>query len=167
MKLFNTNLIGLQGHPHPAITDLNSTWEVRKARPHMKIIAGNYLTYQVKSEQSGGSATCRICDSGCPETIEHFITACKSLEPERQRIIPEFHALCKATKNKVNFEFIQNDENTLCQFIVDPTSMNLPQRVNLSDPLVSKFFTLSRDICYSLDKRRMNILRNLDKHSSE
>ena len=163
MQYLNTTLLGLRGRFHPAIADLNTSWEVVRARPHMKFISGSYLTYQMKADQSGGSPRCRICDSGASETISHIITTCTRLEPVRSRILKEFQALCNMSPSKVNFDIIKQNEHTLCQFLIDPTSMNLPFRVSVNDSLMPQFFKLSRDLCYTLDKTRTNILTELSK----
>ena len=163
MQYLNTTFLGLRGRFHPAIADLNTSWEVVRARPHMKFISGSYLTYQMKADQSGGSPRCRICDSGASETISHIITTCTRLEPDRSRILKEFQALCNMSLSKVNFDIIKQNEHTLCQFLIDPTSMNLPFRVSVNDSLMPQFFKLSRDLCYTLDKTRTNILTELSK----
>ena len=36
--------------------------QVKNMRPHIKMLLGDFLTYQTKSEQSGGSPHCRF---GC------------------------------------------------------------------------------------------------------
>ena len=161
MTFFNVNLLSLRGKYHPALADLNTSWDVAKARSHLKFISGNYLTYQIKAEQSGGSPRCRICESGHPETIEHIIISCKTLDSYRKGILIEFQQLCKSTRNNLNFDLFLEDETSLCQFIIDPTSMNLTNRVSLSDPLVQQFFKLSRDICHTLDKARMEMLKKM------
>ena len=34
--------------------------KVRKSRSHFKFLSGKYLTYKVKSDQSGGSPRCKL-----------------------------------------------------------------------------------------------------------
>ena len=51
----------------------------------------------------------------------------------------------------------------LCQLILDPTSLNLPMRVSMQDPLVLEFFRLSRDFCHTIDKTRIALLKNLEQ----
>ena len=72
MEYLNTNLLGLTGRQHPAIQNIHSSWEVRISRPHVKFLSGNYLTYAIKSEQSGGSARCRM--SVCIGSSKHEFT---------------------------------------------------------------------------------------------
>ena len=63
MKYLNVSLSGLNGKRHPALNNLISSHEVKKSRIHLKMLAGDYLTYKVKSKQSGGSPSCISCDS--------------------------------------------------------------------------------------------------------
>ena len=50
MKYLNVATIGLRGCHHPALENMSSAQDVRLSRPHIKFLAGNYLTYQIKSE---------------------------------------------------------------------------------------------------------------------
>ena len=82
---------------------------------------------------------------------------------ERGRLLTELKELCISTKNQIQLDEITTSEEMLCQFILDPTSLNLPIRVSLSDPLVTKFYKLSRDYCYIIDKTRIGLLKEMEK----
>ena len=58
-----------------------------------------------------------------------------------------------------------DNEDLLCQFILDPTSLNLKTRVSLNDPLVPQFYKLSRDFCFLLDKTRIGLLKQMEETS--
>ena len=122
------------------------------------------MTYKIESDQSGGSPRCRICQSGCDETICHVISSCEALSAERKRLLLEFSQLCQKTKNQIIFNDILKNEETLCQFIIDPMSLNLQSRVSLSDPLVPVFYKLARDFCYIIDKTRIGLLKEIEKN---
>ena len=49
-----------------------------------------------------------------------------------------------------------NDSEGLCQFIFDPTSMN--------DPMLGSFFQSSRDLCFSVNEKRLKLLKQ--KHQN-
>ena len=161
MDYLHVATIGLRGRHHPALANIITTKEVKQARPHLKFLAGNYLTYQMKADQSGGSARCRICTSGENETVSHVISTCTGMEVERSRLLEEFKTLSGSTKNQIQFEDIAENEKVLCQFILDPSSLNLHKRVSLSDPLLKDFFKLSREFCFIIDKTRVNSWRKL------
>ena len=160
----NVSTSGLRGRHHPALSNLITTHQVKLSRPHLKFLAGNYLTYKIKADQSGGLPHCRICATDCDETISHVISTCTGMTVQRERVLKEIKQLCKLTKNQINFDKLSESENGLCQFILDPTSLNLPMRVSLSDPLLPEFFKLSRDFCYLIDKTRIGLLKELEKN---
>jgi hypothetical protein len=81
------------------------------------------------------------------------------MSDERNRLLSEYRTLCSLTKNCIEFEKIEQNEEHLCQFILDPTSLNLPVRVSLSDPLMKDFYRLSKDYCYLIDKTRIRLLK--------
>ena len=107
MGYLNVSLSGLRGRHHPAISNMITTREVQTSRPHLKLLAGNYLTYKMKASQSGGSAQCRICSSGAEESISHGVAKCQGTAEVRSKILPEFENLCKLAKNNINFEEIR------------------------------------------------------------
>ena len=79
MRYLNVSVLGLRGRLHPSITNVSTTHAVKKMRPHIKMLTGNYLTFQEKSRQSGGDPSCRLCfniqGATCePETLEHRIS---------------------------------------------------------------------------------------------
>ena len=92
-----------------------------------------------------------------------MISVCQGLAVQRNRLLEEFRQLCNITKNYIQFEEIEQNEELLCQFILDPTSLNLKTRVSLSDPLVPHFYKLSRDFCFLLDKTRVGLLKQMEE----
>ena len=126
MKYLNVAATGLRGRLHPALCNIVTSHEVKLSRPHIKFLSGNYLTYKVKADQSGGLPHCRICLSGCEESVSHVISSCQGMAEERKRLLLELKQLCNETKNNINIEHISENEEELCQFILDPTSLNLP-----------------------------------------
>ena len=57
MQYFNVNLIGLTGRCHPAIRDITTTQQVSRMRPHLKMLCGDYFTYEMKAKYQGGTPT--------------------------------------------------------------------------------------------------------------
>ena len=56
---------------------------------------------------------------------------------------------------------ILESEEVLCQLILDPSSLNLKERVSLNDPVIDKFFRFSRQFCYIIDKTRIDLLNQI------
>ena len=163
MKYLNVATSGLRSRLHPALCNIITTREVKLSRPHIKFLSGNYLTYKTKADQSGGLPHCRICSTGLDESVSHVISTCQAIAVEREKLLIELKDMCCATKNQIDFTKISLNEETLCQFILDPTSLNLPERVSLSDPLMTDFFNFCRNFCFKLDKTRCGLLSELEK----
>ena len=161
MKYLNVSLCGLRGKHHPAITNIKTTEEVKKMRPHIKMLCGNLLTYGMKYDQSGiGSSRCRLCNSSY-ESISHIVTSCPLYSDIRAKIFTEFSEIISKSQNCLDMSDFSSSESTLTQLILDPSSMNLPIRVHISDPILPKLFTLSRDLCFAICKRRSRLLSEL------
>ena len=158
MKYLNVSLLGLAGRLHPAITGVSSTHEVRKMRQHIKMLSGNYLTFEVKSRQSGGSDKCRLCFDDVTgicevESLEHLIAICVKLEDVRNRIKTTITNIFQETEISINLKELSSNDFT--QFILDPSSMSLSQRVNINEPMLPKLFSISRGYCYVIEKTRL------------
>ena len=125
MTYLYVSLAGLRGRPHPALAGLITSKDVQNARVHLKMLAGDYFTYSVRAKQSGGSPYCRCCSTTFSnEDIFHIVVICEAYADIRKKLIPGYQDLCSKTKIPINFEAIANNENTLCQFILDPSSFN-------------------------------------------
>jgi hypothetical protein len=83
---------GLRGRHHPALANIITTTEVQKSRLHLKMLAGDFYTYEVKSDQSGGSPHCRYCEdpSKPVETLCHILSTCSAYSDIRERISVEY-----------------------------------------------------------------------------
>ena len=131
------------------------------------MLAGNFLTFEVKSKQSGGSPHCRSCAplspsvSTPPETLVHMLTKCGAYRDIRSRIEDEYLFLCTLSKSKISWQLIISDDDTFCQFVLDPTSFNLKHRIHVNDPILGSLFELSRDYCYAVNSARQKILGSL------
>ena len=89
MEYFNISLLGLSGRHHPALSGIITTMNVRKSRSHLKMLIGDLYTYEINSEQSGGSPNCRLCPDKRIENTCHILTFCTAYSDIRLRILPE------------------------------------------------------------------------------
>ena len=146
----------MTGRAHPAITGVTMTREVQKMRPHLKMLCGNYPTFDIISQQSGGSSKCRLCTNLC-ESTEHLISQCPKFDSLRAQIKSEMNSICEKSNIKINVNEFNNSEFT--QYLLDPCSLNLRKRVNINDPALPQLYKLSRDFCYAIDKTRAKIIK--------
>ena len=157
---FNVDLLSLRGRHHPALSNIHTTHEVRKAQFHLKMLSGDYLTQEKKAAQSGGSPHCRACKTSEKEDITHLISKCKAYAEARSRIKVQYSNLCTESKADIQFNNIHENEDIFCQFVLDPSSMNLQNRISISDPILNRLFQVSRDFCYTIHVTRMKTLEH-------
>ena len=163
MKYLNVSVTGLRGRRHAAISGLFTTDKVKESRCHIKMLCGDYLTYSKKSSQSGGSGHCRACgNENNEEDILHILTQCIQYTDLRETKIKEMSKLCE-TDGNLNFNLLSENAADLCQFLLDPTSLNLKNRINPVDPNLNKYFDISRSLCNSINLRRIHILKSKQK----
>ena len=173
MLFLHVQLLGLNGRHHPALFGLQTTRQVEKMRPHLKMLSGDYLTYsRIALDRKAGDPSCRICRTSPsqlvpPETIEHLLTECKGTAEVRERIFPELlNALLLAQPNHPYLSCppaFHKLDITLAQFILDCTSFNLHSlyRLNINNDKLTTMFQVSRDFCYAVHSIRLKQLKVL------
>ena len=160
MTYLNVSLTGLLGRRHPVLSELITSVDVKNSRIHFKMLTGDYFTYDVKANHSGGSPHCRCCTPpSTNENLLHILTSCVAYADIRKKMFPEYQILCSQSKSKIQFEDISSENAALCQFILDPASFNLPNRIHLNDPILGSIFKLSRDFCNAINTTRMKIIK--------
>jgi hypothetical protein len=109
LKYFNVSMLGLSGRHHPSLSGIVTVSDVKKSRYHLKMLVGNLLTYEIKSEQSGGSPHCRLCTEMKNESISHILTYCSAYRDIRIRMFEEISYLCMQSKSEFNFTNLISD----------------------------------------------------------
>ena len=165
MEYMNVNLTGLRGKHHPSLASIVTVEEVRKIRPLIKFLVGDYLTYQIKFDQTGqGNPLCKLCRTE-NETICHLISICPKFNETRSRIIQQISEVCEMSRSNIDLEPILQEPKSLTQFILDPTSFNLKERIHMNDPIVTDLFRLSRHFCYAIHSDRIRHLKSLSEET--
>ena len=160
MLYFNVNMIGLNGRAHTAISYILTSGDVDLARPHIKMLTGDYLTYKQKSIRSGCSGLCPFCiTQDFEDTLSHILTS--HITEKRKIILNQIDALCHHSASRVIFANILENKEELTQFILDPTSMSLQSRISQSDPMLPEIIQKCRDFCFVTDKERVVSLNAL------
>lgn len=140
----------------------DNPWCSEKQTSHKNVMQRLPHIYK-HSDQSGGSAHCRSCVDSNPttnrnvENLPHILAVCSAYSDIRERIMHEYANLCNTSG--FDFNSVLSDSEQITQFVLDPTSLNLKLRISASDPHLATFFKLSRDYCYSVHNRRMEILK--------
>ena len=130
LQYLNVQCTGLSARPHPVLAWVLTTQDVVIVRPHIKMLAGDYLCYAFLAHDRGIDPHCRLCHSHSyqpapAEDMEHLLTSCRATAETRGSRMPEL-------LNTVS-HFYQNhrvlncpSQALLTQFILDCSSLNLP-----------------------------------------
>ena len=164
MNYLNVSVSGLNGKCHPALSNIMTAQEVKQMRPHIKMLAGDYLTYAVQAAQSDCSPHCRLCLSPI-EDIMHVVACCDATAVSRHKLLFELSVVTSFTVNKIDFSEITKNPNTLTQYILDCTSLNLNNkyRVNVQDNAVYAVFKKSREFIFKIHTERIQKLKEIKK----
>ena len=164
MEYLNARLLGLSGKPHPILSNITDSRDVPKLRIHLKFLTGDLLNYDRISQEHGTSPHCRLCPAP-RETTQHILTECRATSDVRDRLHADLVNLVADIDPCSTILQPGVPANIFTQFIIDPTSMNLPNgyRISLSHPRLPDLFRISRDWCFALNSRRTKLLKNLPK----
>ena len=144
MSFLNVSVSGLRGRRHPALSNLLTTIDVQKSRPHLKMLCNDYYTYEKRTGQSGGSPHCRSCpvtNQQTPDDTNQPAEVTGHTDTDLSHILTDCLAYTLIRKRILQLCFMKNKTN-LCQFILDPSSLNLVSRISTSDKYIECFIVL-------------------------
>ena len=136
------------------------------------MLCGDLFTFSIRANQSGGSPHCRLCLAPV-EDLPHVISSCPELEEPRQSATNGLEQLLvgSSTHDTVSisgeeFERLVADDELFTQFVVDPTSFNLPDpyRINVNDANLIQICKLTRNLCFSINQLRIRKLRDINNY---
>ena len=162
MKFLNVNLKGLNGRPHPALLQINTTRDYLRTRCHLKFLCDDFYTYERKAKFQGGSPCCRLCADNLNEDTVHIIATCTAYSDIRVRILDTMKRACLEATPIFHVNNLFDDNMLLTQFVLDCTSSNLPRRINQECDLFSTILSLSRDLCFGIARTRLEKLKLLN-----
>ena len=107
------------------------------------------------------------------EDLPHVVSSCPKLEEPRQSVTNGLEQLLvrSSTQDTVSisgeeFERLVADDELFTQFVVDPTSFNLPDpyRINVNDANLIQICKLTRNLCFSINQLRIRKLRDINNY---
>ena len=174
MKYLNVSLLGLNGTPHPVLLNIRTSREVRSLRPVLKLLAGDYYSYEERANRSGGSPHCRLCSAEGEnnpqvENVEHIVTKCVGTETVRIKLMPDIISATSSAKSEVDISGIFDNSIVMTQYLLDCTSMNLrnQHRIHINDPACPLIYSLSRNLLNGIHQERIRKLKNLEIQHSQ
>ena len=101
------------------------------------------------------SCHCVLCLAPV-ESVQHLLTECRATASVRERLLPELLNLVVSIDPNSAVLDPDLSRQTLTQFILDPTSLNLSNkcRISPSHPRLHELFNLSRDWCHAITSNR-------------
>ena len=165
LRFLNIQATGLNGHLHPALLHLTTPQDIKMARPHLKMLSGDYICNDSIAKDRGGDPRCRLCPSspGIAETICHILTECKGTIEPRTRIWPELLNVTTQLFPENKLLLGTHNSSITAQFVLDSTSLNLPNeyRLDISHPGIADIFRVARQYCYAVSTERLRNLKVL------
>ena len=125
-------------------------------------MSGDYLAYRVLATQRDTSGHCWLCPAPW-EDVRHILTECEATREVRERILPELAVVLTEVKPRSVIDKLLSDKAMLAQFVVDCTSLNLPNevRININNhELVTSVFSVTKDLCYSCHNVRLKKIKS-------
>ena len=121
------------------------------------------MSYFNLSVEQGISPRCRLCSFSVEHT-QHILTECSRTAEKRQRIYSELLNLISDLQPSSGLlDSEQTNNAQITQFILDPSSMNLPSshRISFQHPRLPDIFRISRDWCHSIYSCRARLLKGI------
>ena len=167
LKYFNVQAVSLIGKPHPIISWLATTRDVEIARPHIKMLAGDYPCFSNLGHDRGIDPYCRLCSGlshqqPAEEDLLHILTRCRATAETRSRLLPALLNLL-AQYHPDHGLLSEPAHSTLTQFILDCTSLSLPSshRISPKHTLYRDIARQCSDIVYAIHTDRTQQLKNI------
>ena len=168
LVFLNVQTLGLSRKVHPVLHDILTTQDVTRSRIHVRMLAGDYPCFAyIGSELS--DKCCKLCQVLHPQSLPpvedmvHLVASCRATADTRTRVLPDLLNLVSQCY-PYNQILAEPNQTQLTQFILDPTSLNLPVniRISSSSKNLHKVIKVCRNICYSIHKDRTKQLKNLN-----
>ena len=161
MRYLNVTVQGLSGQPHPALHHILSTQDAKKLRLHLKFLTCDFYCNELLSlNQPAVSPACDLCSSPV-DSLEHTLVTCVAMSDIRSRLYAELVNTVLQVQPTCRLLFEPPSPPVLTQFILDCTSLNLPDTVRIPahNPGISKIYKISRDWCYAIGSERVRRLK--------
>ena len=116
LQYLNVQLQGLSGRPHASLQYISETRDAMKFRAHMKLLTGDFLSYELLANQRGSDPRCRLCPSPL-ESTQHILTECLATSELRERLLADLLNLLHDIQPSNGLLEISRSNKILTQFI--------------------------------------------------
>ena len=130
---------------------------VRQATVQHWMMLGVYFTriflHKMKKIKSPQCYGCNLKN----EDLNHLLLHCTYYDEIREKYLPQYF-----TQNG-NLSDILTNEDLIVQMILDPVSAKLPETLKNNWVSVKTAYSLSRQFCYSIHRKREKLYKEVDK----
>ena len=148
------------------------TQDIVIVRPHVKMLAGDYLCFAFLAHDRDVNPHCRLCNAtpnpvppnhpGPVEDYEHLLTGCRGTADTRaDKLATLFNTIAYHSSNSGILD--NPSPNLLTQFMLDCTSLNLPTDMCIA-PNYPGFIDIARECSMTINaihrdrRRKLNAL---------
>ena len=130
---------------------------VRQATVQHWMMVGVYFTrtflHKMKKIKSPQCYGCNLKN----EDLNHLLLHCTYYDEIREKYLPQYFS------QNCNISDILTNEDIIMQMILDPVSAKLPDTLKNNWVSVKTAYRLSRQFCYSIDRKREKLYNEVDK----
>ena len=126
------------------------------------MLSGDYPCQYYIGRDRNQDTACQLCRQIAPphhntvaEDMTHLLTSCRATADTRSKVLPDLlNEISKHFPN--NLVLTSTGSNQLTQFILDPTSLNLPMsaRISPDHPALPYILSMCRNYCFAIHKER-------------
>ena len=129
---------------------------VRQATVQHWMLVGVYFTrtflHKIKKVKSALCFGCKLQN----EDLNHLMLHCSYFDQIREKFLPQYIA------ENSRISEILDDEELIIQTILDPVCSKLPEIVRKNWVSVKSAYTLSRQFCYNIHRKREKLYREIE-----
>ena len=138
------------------------------------MLVGDYPCAAYIGRDRAQDVSCTLCRALSPsaavpaEDMVHLLTMCRATADTRSRLLPDLlNTIASYFPNNAILTYPNHTH--LTQFILDPTSLNLPMtiRVAPSHPALAKLLVICRSLCYATHRARTGLLKSISAKQSK
>ena len=138
----------------------NNIQDVRRAEIKARLLTGTYTlqSNRAKFNQYNVSPICQLCNKD-PETREHFLTCCESLQNIRSVYHSKIRSLFEPSSDKINS--LLDDPARCTQLLLDSSHSDIKNTLQPNSTQISELELYSREFIFKIHVKRTKILSEL------
>ena len=157
LKYLNPDAVRVGKVHHVYASVRNNIHDVRRAEVKARLLTGTYTlrSNRAKFNQFNVSPTCQLCNKN-PETREHFLTSCESLNSIRTVYINKIRSLFEHSSCDINT--LLDDPASCTQLVLDASHPDIENTLHLNSEQTRQLELYLRKLIFKIHLERTKIL---------